>query len=109
MSGEPLVDEPVAGAGHQILMRAERRVVLRVDVEGLPVVVPDRLLPARDVDERLHLQRRAAGARVRPAAKEMAALRIGGIVRDRFASGRLRVEVGPQRARLARREVAFQA
>ena len=42
------------------------------------------------------------------ATKEVAALRIGGIVRDRFASGRLGVEIGPQRARLARSKGTFQ-
>ncbi len=103
VSRELVAAEPVAGAGDQILMRTESRVVLRVDVEGALVVRSHRLLAARDVDERLDLQRRAAGARVRPAAKEMAALRIGGVVRERFASGGLRVEVRPERARLGRR------
>ena len=109
VSLEPLVDEPVAGTGDEIVMPTDRRMVLRIDVETRPVVISNRLVPVRDVDDRLDLERRTAGTGVRPAAKEVGALCIGEPIRDRLERGRLRVEVDPQRALLARREDAFQA
>ena len=83
--------------------------VLRVDVEGSPAVVAHRLLPAR----------RYRRTTVSAATRRWRAVRVqrprrwppcvsDGIVGDRFASRRLRVEVRPQRARLAGRERAFQ-
>jgi hypothetical protein len=108
VSGEGVAPEPVTRAGYQVLMRTERCAVLRVDIEGMSIVLPDRLPPLCDLDERLNVEHRATRARARPAPEQMAALRIGRLVGKRLARSRLRVEVRPQRARLARREGAFQ-
>src|ERR1700682_5819300 len=107
MAGELLSKETEPRAGDEIVARAERPMVLRVDVDHVPVVVCNRFLPMFDVKEGLDLQRRAVRAGMRPAAEQVATLGTGGNVRDRIAAGRLRIEVGPQRPRLARREAAF--
>ena len=69
-----LVDEPVAGAGDQIVTRAERRVVLRVDVEGVPVrTSSDRLVARREIATNDWTCSDARWRAVRPAAQEVAA------------------------------------
>jgi len=89
-------------------MGPERRVVLGINVDHPPVVVSHRLLATRQIHERLQLHRRAAGARACPATQEVAALRIGGDIHDRIAKLRRRIKIGPERACLSGREVAFE-
>ena len=58
-----------------------------VEIDGLRLIVADRLVPVRDVHERLQLQRGAVGARVRPAAE-----RVGDLGVRHAAGPRLRAE-----------------
>ena len=48
--------EPIADPGNDVVALTQWRVVLRIDVDRLPVIIDDRFLPRCDVDERLDLQ-----------------------------------------------------
>ena len=104
---QSLVEQQKAGAGDEIVTRAESRVVLRVEVERAAAVVADRLVARPDVGERLDLaarpRRRACASNDREDDRSWHRRRS---CDDRFARGRQRVEVGPERAHPACREAA---